>query len=196
MKKLERQIHVRLSRVIAMAAAIILAGPAVVWAHAVVFPRESLPGAYERYMLRVPNEKGVATTRVELRFPAQVRVTSFEDVPGWTLEVETDSAQRIVGAVWTGTLAPKRFIELPFVAVNPKDSVRVAWPAYQTYADGERVEWTGEQGSKSPASVTRIAAAAVSVGRGGQGWVSWAALLLSLVALGLSLRRPEVRPAA
>ncbi len=48
--------------------------PNVARAHAVVFPRTSMPGAYEKYVLRVPNEKDVPTTRVEIRFPADVRV--------------------------------------------------------------------------------------------------------------------------
>jgi hypothetical protein len=90
--------------------------------------RLSTLGAYERYVLRVPNEKAVATTRVELRFPAGVRVTSFADVPGWQLEVVTDSAKAITAAIWTGTLPPQRFIEFPFVAVNPKTDARLEWP--------------------------------------------------------------------
>jgi len=38
--------------------------PAVALAHAVVFPKTSRPGAYEKYVLRVPNERDVPTTRV------------------------------------------------------------------------------------------------------------------------------------
>ena len=168
--------------------ALVLSSPVLAFAHAVVYPRTSAPGAFERYVLRVPNEKTTATTRVEIRFPADLRVTSFEDVPGWQLEVLTDSAKRVVGAVWTGTLAPQRFVEFPFMAANPKSDGRLVWPAYQTYADGERVEWTGEEGSKRPASVTTIA----NAGAGGSGtlrWVAWAGLLLSVVALGLVMRR-------
>ena len=179
-----------------LAAVTLLLAPALALAHAVVFPKASTTGAYEKYVLRVPNEKGSPTVRVELRFPAEVRVTSFGDVPGWQLEVLTDSAKRITGAVWTGTLPPQRFVELPFVAVNPKTDAKLVWPAYQTYADGERVEWTGAEGTKSPASITTIGAApAASSGAGTSGgpasWVSWAALGLALVSLGLSLRRKE-----
>ena len=172
--------------------------PTLSWAHAVVFPRESTTGAYEKYVLRVPNEKAVATTRVELLFPRGVRVTSFADVPGWQLEVETDSAKAITAAIWTGTLPPQRFIEFPFVAVNPKTDATLTWPAYQTYADGERVEWSGPEGSKRPASVTKIGAAAIA-GDDGVGyarWVPWAAFALSLVSLGLAIRKPEARPVA
>lgn len=171
--------------------ALILGIPVLAFGHAVVYPRTSTPGAYERYVLRVPNEKTSATTRVEIRFPAELRVTSFEDVPGWQLEVLTDSAKRVIGAVWTGTLAPQRFVELPFMAANPKAGDRLVWPAYQTYADGERVEWTGEEGSKRPASVTTLGS---QEGRGGASqWVGWAALLLALLSLGVAISRRDVR---
>jgi uncharacterized protein YcnI len=171
--------------------------PTLSWAHATVWPRESRTGGFEKYVLRVPNEKGVATTKVEIRFPTGVRVTSFEEVAGWQLDVLTDSAKAIVGAVWTGTLPPQRFVEFPFVAANPKTATKVAWPAYQTYADGERVEWTGPEGSKRPASVTTIGAAAAGAAGGGGAmrWVPWAALAISLVSLGLAMRKPEARPA-
>ena len=91
-------------------------------ADAVMGTRRGLPEgsptlvAYEKYVLRVPNEKAIATTKVELHFPAGLRVTSFADVPGWQLEVVTDSAKAITAAIWTGTLPPQRFIEFPFVA--------------------------------------------------------------------------------
>jgi uncharacterized protein YcnI len=183
--------------------AAVVALPTLTWAHAVVFPKTSTLGAYERYVLRVPNEKAVPTTRVELHFPAGVRVTSFADVPGWQLEIVTDSAKAITAAIWTGTLPPQRFIELPFVAVNPKTDARLEWPAYQTYADGQRVEWTGPEGSKSPASVTTIAAAAAPAtggaptqeGGGVARWLPWVALVISLLSLGLSIRKPDTRAA-
>lgn len=184
----------------AAATAIVLAVavPTLSWAHAVVFPRQSTTGSYEKYVLRVPNEKAVATTRVEIRFPAGLRVTSFADVPGWQLEVVMDSAKAITAAIWTGNLPPQRFVEFPFVAANPKTDTKLEWPAYQTYADGERVEWTGPEGSKRPASVTTIGAATAASGVGGGlvRWLPWTALLLSLVSLGLAMRKPEARPAA
>jgi hypothetical protein len=129
-------------------------------------------------------------------------------VPGWKLEVVTDSAGKITGAVWTGNLPPKRFIEFPFVAVNPKEGASVAWPAFQTYAGNQVVEWTGPEGSKTPVSVTKLTprpatgaaadtaarAAAPASTSGGSStplYISLAALALALVSLGLSLRRPE-----
>lgn len=191
-----RLVGSRRRRILLAAAATVTAAaialPTLTWAHAVVFPRQSTTGGYEKYVLRVPNEKAIATTKVELYFPAGLRVTSFAEVAGWQLEVVTDSAKAITAAIWTGTLEPQRFIEFPFVAANPKTDTKLEWPAYQTYADGERVEWTGPEGSKRPASVTTIAAAAAATAGGGYvRWIPWAALALSLVSLGLAMRKPE-----
>jgi uncharacterized protein YcnI len=186
----------------------LLACASSLFAHAVVFPKRAEPGAYEKYVLRVPNERAQATTRVEIRFPTEVKVVSFGDVAGWSLDVVTDSAQRIIGAVWTGTLQPARFVEFPFIAVNPKTDAQLVWPAFQTYADGERVEWTGPEGSDKPASVTVIGSAAANADaaphgqstalgniQSGPAGTSYAvpvaavALVIAFIALGLALRK-------
>ena len=168
----------------------ILVGPSILFAHAVVFPKTSTPGAYEKYVLRVPNERDVPTLKVELHFPQGLRIVSFGDVPGWKLQVLTDSAQRVMGAVWTGVLPKERFVEFPFVAVNPKDSTSLSWPTYQTYEGGERVEWTGPDSSKTPVSSTIVsdpAVVPVKVSRTSL-YMSVVALLFALTALGVALR--------
>jgi uncharacterized protein YcnI len=166
--------------------------PSVALAHAVVYPRTSAPGAYEKYVLRIPNERDVPTTRVELHFPPGLRVVSFGDVAGWSLQVLTETAERITGAVWTGNLPKERFIEFPFIAVNPKDSVRLTWPTIQTYANGETVHWTDpDTAAKSPASstlVSAVTATTVTVSRTSL-YISVAALLFALVALTVALRQ-------
>jgi uncharacterized protein YcnI len=177
-----------------MAGLLLMLFPVPLVAHAVVQPSEAPPGAYQRYVLRVPTEREVATTRVEIRFPTNVTVLSFADVPGWDLEVMTDSTGRIVGAAWTGSLPPQRFVEFPFVAVNPDDEATIAWPVTQTYAGGEVVEWAGPEDSETPASVTVIAADS-SVGWDPETWLVSAGLIISLLALGFALRPPRSRPA-
>jgi uncharacterized protein YcnI len=165
-----------------------LAFPAVALAHAVVFPPVSTPGAYEKYVLRVPNEKDTSmTTRVEIQFPPAVRVISFADVVGWRLDVRRDSTGRVTAAAWTGSLPPERFVEFPFVAVNPREEMRLVWPVYQTYSDGERVGWIGPENSDEPASVTAIRAPAPVAGPAWMRHVSAATLLLSLVILLISI---------
>jgi uncharacterized protein YcnI len=168
---------------------ILLVIPSIASAHAVVFPKKSTHGAYEKYVLRVPNEKDVATNRVEIRFPAGLRVVSFGEVAGWQLEELRDSSNAVIGAVWTGNLPAERFVEFPFVAVNPKEDATLVWPAFQTYANGERVDWTGPADGEKPASSTTIGNAADSYGSRLYLAVSGVALLLSLMCLGLTLRK-------
>ena len=163
--------------------------PVTLHAHAVVFPKRSTHGAYEKYVLRVPNEKDVATTRVEIRFPAGLRVVSFGEVQGWQLEEVRDSANAVIGAVWTGTLPPERFVEFPFVAVNPKEDATLTWPAYQTYANGERVDWVGADGSDKPASQTKIATQSDAGGGRAPLYLSIVAVVMSLMSLGVALRK-------
>jgi hypothetical protein len=180
----------RVLRIGALVSALTLGVYAVALGHAVVYPRASATGAHERYVIRVPNERNVPTNRVEITFPSDVKVGSFIDVPGWTLEVVRDSAKRIIGAVWTGSLPPERFVELPFVATNPTAPTEIRWPIIQTYADGERAEWTGPTGSKRPASATNVTAVidATKVSGGTSPVIAYVALGLSVVSLGLALR--------
>lgn len=169
---------------------LVLLIPALADAHAVVHPRVAPPGAYEKYVLRVPNERGVPTLRVELTFPEAVRVVSFGEVAGWELLVVTGSDGRIERAVWTGELPPQRFVEFPFVAVNPHEETRLVWPAVQVYAGGERVQWTGPEGSETPASVTVVEE---EDGSNLAAWLAGVALLAALISLGLVLRPAEHR---
>ncbi|HMC53603.1 MAG TPA: YcnI family protein [Gemmatimonadaceae bacterium] len=159
-------------------------------AHAVVSPGVSRPGAYERYVLRVPNESDNPTVRIEMTFPAEVRVISFVEVPGWTLKAVMDSTGRAVSATWTGTLAPERFVELPFMAVNPKTGARIAWPVIQTYANGDRAEWTGPRDSEHPASITELGEPRDSLGSLASlsNILAVLATMVALAALLLSLR--------
>lgn len=168
-----------------------ICAPRVAWAHAVVFPRTSSPGAYEKYVLRVPNERDVPTLRVEIRFPRGVRVVSFGDVSGWRLEILRDTAQNVIGAVWTGVLPKERFVEFPFIAVNPKENTTLSWPTFQTYEGGERVEWTNpDSTAKTPASSTLIEPQSSTAGGGSDVglYVAIAAFLVALVGLGIALR--------
>ncbi|KQL45733.1 hypothetical protein AN963_11815 [Brevibacillus choshinensis] len=128
-------------------------------AHVNVYPKETTTGAYEKYTVRVPVEKDVNTTKVKLEFPAEVKVSTVQPIPGWTYEFEKDKDGRNTALVWTATaggIKAHEFTEFSFVGANPKEAGSLSWKAYQTYADGEVVEWTGAPDSKTPASVTTI----------------------------------------
>ena len=120
-------------------------------AHVTVSPKVSTPGAWEKYEIRLPNEKTVPTTSLEVRFPVGLRIMSFEEKPGWTVEPVRGPGGAITGARWTGQLPPERFTEFGVIAVNPKQAGELSWKATQTYADGARVEWSGGKDSKTPA---------------------------------------------
>jgi uncharacterized protein YcnI len=143
-----------------IAVATMVAASTVSVAHVTVSPKQSSAGAWETYEFRLPNEKAVATTSLEVRFPAGLRVKSFEDKPGWSVEPLRDSSGNITGARWTGQLAPERFVELGFIAVNPKSPADLVFSATQSFADGTSVSWSGPAGSATPAP--RVAVKSVS----------------------------------
>jgi uncharacterized protein YcnI len=119
--------------------------------HVTVSPKVSTPGAWEKYEIRLPNEKTVPTTSLEVRFPAGLRIMSFEDKPGWTVEPVRDATGAITGARWAGRLPPERFTEFGVIAVNPKQAGELSWKATQTYVDGTTINWSGGKDSKTPA---------------------------------------------
>jgi uncharacterized protein YcnI len=180
-------------RSLTLTAAILLTSAATVLAHAVVFPAEAPPGAYQKYVLRVPNERAFPTTRVHLTFPPGVRVISFDEVPGWALDaVSADGGATFTEAMWTGTLPVGRFVEFGFIGVNPGEPTTLKWDAVQEYGDGTIVEWTGPVDSPTPASLTRVVAPgepAPASGSGSAGvLLGGGALALALLSLGLALR--------
>ncbi|MFD2370700.1 YcnI family protein [Brevibacillus sp. GCM10020057] len=136
-------------------------------AHVNVYPKETTTGAYEKYTVRVPVEKDVNTTKVRLEFPADVKVSTVQPIPGWSYEFEKDKDGKNTALVWTATdggIRPHEFMEFAFVGANPKEAGTLSWKAYQTYANGEVVEWTGAPDSKTPASVTTVKAGAGEAG--------------------------------
>jgi uncharacterized protein YcnI len=163
-------------------------------AHAVVYPSEAPAGAYQKYVLRVPNERGFATTEVSIVFPEGVRVISFDEVTGWTLEAtSSDGGATFAMATWRGELPVGRFVEFAFIGVNPAEEATLEWDVVQTYGDGQAVEWTGPVDSATPASFTRIRAPIASTleaqpASGTANGLAVAALLVALLGLGVALR--------
>jgi len=182
-------------RVAAATVALCLLWTGSLGAHAVVFPAEAPTGAYQKYVLRVPNERDFATIGVAITFPSGVRVISFDEIPGWTLRATPADEGVYAAAYWTGTLPVGRFVEFGFIGVNPAEPTTLEWDVVQTYADGTEVGWTGPLESSTPASVTSVLAPVAEIedappnGGGTMGtWLAGAALVVALLSLGLSLR--------
>lgn len=128
-------------------------------AHVTVWPKETTTNAYEKYTVRVPVEKDINTTKVRLDLPAGFKLSTVQPLPNWKYEFEKDSEGRFTAVTWTATnegIKAHEFVEFAFVGKNPKDAGALSWKASQTYSDGSVVEWTGAEGSDTPASVTTI----------------------------------------
>lgn len=126
---------------------------AVASAHVTVAPAESSTGAWETYTLKVPSEKDIATVQVDLRIPEGAEFKQYEATPGWNVTIEGNKVS------WTATgegIQAGQFQRFYFTAKNPDAAGDIAWNAYQHYADGSLVQWSGEEGSETPHSVTSI----------------------------------------
>lgn len=146
-----------------LASLMIFAGSA--HAHVTVNPGTSAPEAWETYTIKVPVEKESSTTKVALKIPEGVTFSSYQPVPGWKVTTEDDTKGHVKTVTWEATadgIAAGQFQQFTFVAQNPKEETNVAWDAFQYYDDGEIVEWSGEEGSDLPHSVTEITASSKS----------------------------------
>ncbi|CAG7647813.1 YcnI family protein [Paenibacillus allorhizosphaerae] len=135
-------------------------GATLASAHVTVLPNESTQGAYEKFAVRVPNEKDIPTVKVEVKFPLDaVSVSRFEPKPGWKYDLSKDANGKITGVIWTATgegLGATEFAEFYMQGKVADNAASISWKAYQTYKDGSVVEWVGAQGSDKPASVTKV----------------------------------------
>ncbi|OXS58436.1 nuclear export factor GLE1 [Cohnella sp. CIP 111063] len=131
-------------------------------AHVTVQPKEAPAGSYQVFTVRVPSEKDAATTQVKVAIPDGVNISRFEPKPEWTYEVEKGAEDKIVSVTWKATgsgLGATEFGEFRMQGKIADDAKELSWKAYQTYSDGEVVEWTGAPDADKPASVTTVTAA-------------------------------------
>ncbi|MBE0338012.1 YcnI family copper-binding membrane protein [Paenibacillus sp. 23TSA30-6] len=145
------------------AGALLFAGMAS--AHVTVKPSVSQPNAWETYTLKVPVEKNIPTTKVALKIPKEVVFKQYEPVPDWKVATEKDSSGKVTTVTWTTDkdgIQAGQYQRFSFVAQNADQNTEAAWNAFQYYSDGSIVEWTGDEGSNNPHSITKITADATS----------------------------------
>lgn len=135
---------------------IALACVPAMFAHIRIYPTESTFGAREKYTMRVPNEKQVATIRIEGEFPPELNVYDFEFKPGWKIDFKKNDKGQITGATWTGKIAPYEFVEFGMLGLNPKEGKELVWKFVQYYDDGSKEEFTGPVGSRLPSPVVTL----------------------------------------
>jgi uncharacterized protein YcnI len=98
-----------------LAAVLVLLVPSLAIAHVSVRPRESKPGAEERYTIRVPTEGTVATTQAVLEIPADVTVLEVLPAEGTTFET-VKQGDRITSITWKKAIPPRASAEFVFRA--------------------------------------------------------------------------------
>lgn len=128
-------------------------------AHVTVVPNTSTTGAWETYTVKVPVEKEIPTTKVTIKAPEGVEIMSYQPVLGWKYSAEKDANGKVKSFTFEATgegIQSGQFQQFTFVAKNPEKATEIAWDAYQYYKDGSIVEWTGNEGSDSPHSITNI----------------------------------------
>jgi uncharacterized protein YcnI len=145
---------------LAAAAAVFMLCSVAVDAHVSITPRQSTTGATEKYTIRIPTEGKVATTGAEIEFPAGVIVETVQAPTGWKYELKRQD-DRIVSMSIQADVKPGEFIEVGFVARNPRNGDRIVWTLRQRFADGTVTDWTnGPNGAPRPTAVTNLTAAA------------------------------------
>jgi uncharacterized protein YcnI len=142
---------------LAVASLLVLAASGVAAAHVTEQPPVAEQGSYAKLTFRVPNERPVGTVELRVQMPEDQPFASVstKPVPGWSAEVvrqaldtpiESHGRQitEVVSEIrWTGgPIEPGQFQEFEVsVGPLPDDVDELAFPAIQTYADGEEVAW-------------------------------------------------------
>jgi uncharacterized protein YcnI len=149
-----------LSVLVAFAAVFFIALP--VSAHVTVNPSQSTTEAWETYQVRIPVEKNVDTTKVTIKIPENVEFKMYAPVDGWKTTTTTDDNGKVATVTWEAesedtAIKAGQYRDFTFRAQNPKEPGDIAWDAFQYYADGSIVEWTGDSDSELPHSITSIA---------------------------------------
>jgi uncharacterized protein len=152
---------------IVAAAVLGVATPA--FGHVSVSPDEATAGSFTTLTFKVPNESSEATTtKVQVTFPADPAIAdaSVQPVPGWTIAVRktqletpvtTDEgsqlSERVESITWTADGDGLKAGEFQTFLVSvglPDEPGTLAFPALQTYSDGEVVRWVDPTGPDVP----------------------------------------------
>jgi uncharacterized protein YcnI len=132
----------------------------VAYAHVRVSPEEVPADSYEKLTVSVPTEREVPTTQIRVEVPEGFEVLGVRPEPGWDYDFEED-AGTITAVTWSGgEIEPREFQEFTIQTKTPEEGGEFAWNAFQTYENGEVVEWTGPEGSEEQASLVRVAGGA------------------------------------
>src|SRR5699024_6853441 len=98
-------------------------------AHVTLHPEESSTDAWEKFSVRVPVEKDMNTTEVELKVSEEVDLVNVMPIAGWDYELEKDDDGYITTVTCQETDGSKNsneFKEIEIVGDNPSDEMEVS----------------------------------------------------------------------
>ena len=166
----------------ALAAGLVLTGSAS--AHATLSPPVAKAKILQQFTLAVPTEKeGATTTMIELVPPAGVTIDSFAAEPGWKRAVKAEGSGEeavIQDVVWSGGSVPTGEDSVFHFVASLADAKAYTFTVKQTYSDGTVVDWSGAEGSDTPAVFVE---AASSLGGGSSSTLAIVGIALAAVAL-------------
>lgn len=175
------------------------------FAHITLDPQEAEIGR-QIYSIRVPNERDIATTKVEVVIPDGVDITGVLPIYGWQ-HTEEKQQDKITKITWSeGKINAGEYMVFNIASNYTGSPAILHWEAYQTYADGEVVMWD-DRSQEHPAPKVRIMERVStpeesnyeasqklvpkpqsSVTTSLNMWISGVALIISLIALVISLK--------
>lgn len=162
--------------VIAAAATGALAVAPAAFGHAIISPPVAKANVDQQFTLSVPTEEEGATTKsVELFVPPGFEIDSFEPSPGWTRSEDPNSYTWAGGNVPTDEDAVFRF------NASLDSSKTYRFRVRQAYSNGKIVDWSGPEGSGTPAALVE----GVSSLGGGGGTSTLAIIALIVGAVGV-----------
>jgi uncharacterized protein YcnI len=159
---------------------VLIAGPAL--AHVTVQGPGATQGGFGKIAFRVPTEKEVPTTKLQVVFPTDAPLANagVKPHPGWTYSVvkvkpaaplkddDGNTVDQVVQSItWTATaggIKPGEFDEFELSAGPFPKTDQMVFKALQTYGDGSVVRWieptvAGGAEAEHPAPVLKLAAA-------------------------------------
>jgi uncharacterized protein YcnI len=137
------------------AAALTLVLASVASAHAIMSPPVAKSKVDQQFTLSVPTEEESATTQaVELTVPEGFSIDSFEPTPGWKREESSTGSgeeRTIQRVTWSGGKVPTDEDAVFRFNGSASSDKTYEFHVRQTYSNGKVVDWSGLEGSDTPA---------------------------------------------
>jgi uncharacterized protein YcnI len=147
----------RVITILGVAATVAFATAASASAHVTANPADQKAGGFAKLEFRVPDERDVQVTKVDIQIPEGVDDVSVQPVTGWTYQVKKSKldtpikmddgdtvTDRVSEVVFMGSIKPGEFQSF-YVSMKLPEQGEVGdylfFPTLQTYEGGEVVSW-------------------------------------------------------